>query len=157
MPPEKPAQTPGEFRYSCYTLGILMLVYVFNFVDRQILAILNEEIKGDLALSDAQMGFLYGTAFAVFYALFGIPFGRLADVWVRRTFVAYAVAFWSTATAFSGFARNFLELGIARIAVGVDNRRPGRLLREGKQSSPAVRQLVRHLDPGRLQKDIQTS
>lgn len=119
MPPEKPAQTPGEFRYSCYTLGILMLVYVFNFVDRQILAILNEEIKGDLALSDAQMGFLYGTAFAVFYALFGIPFGRLADVWVRRTFVAYAVAFWSTATVFSGFARNFLELGIARIAVGV--------------------------------------
>ena len=119
MPPEKSTQTPGEFLYSCYMLGILMLVYVFNFVDRQILAILNEEIKSDLALSDAQMGFLYGTAFAVFYALFGIPFGRLADVWVRTRMVAYAVAFWSTATALSGFARNFLELGIARIAVGV--------------------------------------
>ena len=68
MPPEKSVQTPGEFSYSCYTLGILLLVYVFNFVDRQILAILNEEIKGDLALTDAQMGFLYGTVFAVFYA-----------------------------------------------------------------------------------------
>ena len=96
-----------------------MLVYIVNFVDRQILAILNEEIKGDLSLTDAQMGFLYGTAFAVFYALFCIPFGRLADVWVRRTLVAYAVAFWSLATAVSGLSRNFLELGSARIAVGV--------------------------------------
>ena len=112
-------QSPAEFRYSCYTLGVLLVVYVFNFVDRQILAILNDEIKADLGLGDAQMGFLYGTAFAVFYAVFGIPFGRLADVWVRRSLVAYAVAFWSAATAMSGFARNFLELGIARIAVGV--------------------------------------
>lgn len=119
VPPEKSAQTPGELRYSCYTLGILVLVYIFNFVDRQILAILNEEIKRDLGLSDAQMGFLYGTAFAVFYALFGIPLGRLADVWVRRTLIAYALAFWSTATALSGLARNFVELGAARIAVGV--------------------------------------
>ena len=111
-------QSPAESRYSCYTLGVLLVVYVFNFVDRQILAILNDEIKADLGLGDAQMGFLYGTAFAVFYAVFGIPFGRLADVWVRRSLVAYAVAFWSAATAMSGFARNFLELGIARIAVG---------------------------------------
>ncbi|NIV77055.1 MAG: MFS transporter, partial [Gammaproteobacteria bacterium] len=62
--------TPAEFRYSVYTLSILVLVYVFNFIDRQILSILNEEIKRDLGLSDAQMGFLYGTAFAVFYAVF---------------------------------------------------------------------------------------
>lgn len=96
-----------------------MLVYIVNFIDRQILAILNEEIKGDLGLTDAEMGFLYGTAFAVFYALFCIPLGRLADVWVRRTLVAYAVAFWSLATAVSGFARNFFELGAARIAVGI--------------------------------------
>ena len=117
--PQKPVQTPAEFRYSCYTLGVLMLVYIVNFVDRQILAILNEEIKRDLALSDAQMGFLFGTAFAVFYALFGIPFGRLADLWIRRTLIAYAVAFWSVATVLSGFSRNFLELTSARIAVGV--------------------------------------
>lgn len=96
-----------------------MLVYIVNFIDRQILAILNEEIKGDLGLTDAEMGFLYGTAFAVFYALFCIPLGRLADVWIRRTLIAYAVAFWSIATALSGFARNFFELGSARIAVGI--------------------------------------
>ena len=119
MSNQPPQQTPAEFRYSCYTLVVLTIVYVVNFIDRQILAILNEEIKRDLHLSDAQMGFLYGTVFAVFYALFGIPFGRLADTWVRRTLVAYAVAFWSAATAVSGLARNFFELGMARIAVGV--------------------------------------
>ncbi|MGB1884019.1 MAG: spinster family MFS transporter [Gammaproteobacteria bacterium] len=119
MANQAPDQTPAEFRYSCYTLVVLTIVYIVNFVDRQILAILNEEIKRDLHLSDAQMGFLYGTVFAIFYALFGIPFGRLADTWIRRTLVAYAVAFWSAATVVSGFARNFLELGLARVAVGV--------------------------------------
>jgi sugar phosphate permease len=72
-------------------LGVLVLVYVLNFVDRQILSILNEEIKRDLGLDDAQMGFLYGTAFAVFYAVFGIPLGRLADVWVRRSLIAISL------------------------------------------------------------------
>ena len=119
MPPEKPPQTPPDFRYACYSLGVLVAVYVFNFIDRQILSILNEEIKRDLGLSDAQMGFLYGTAFAVFYALFGIPLGRLADVWVRRSLIAMSLAFWSAMTALSGFARNFLELGAARIGVGI--------------------------------------
>ena len=76
MSNQETLQTPAEFRYSCYTLVVLTIVYVVNFIDRQILAILNEEIKRDLHLSDAQMGFLYGTVFAVFYALFGIPFGR---------------------------------------------------------------------------------
>ncbi len=61
-------------------LGVLVFVYVLDFVDRQILSILNEEIKRDLGLSDGQMGFLYGTAFAVFYAVFGI---RAASTWVR--------------------------------------------------------------------------
>ena len=118
---EKPAiqQSASEFRYSCYSLGLLTIVYAVNFIDRQILAILNEEIKADLLLSDAQMGFLYGTVFAIFYVLFGIPFGALADTWVRRTLMAYACAFWSAATALSGLARNFLELALARVAVGV--------------------------------------
>jgi MFS family permease len=100
-------------------LGVLVGVYVLNFVDRQILSILNEEIRRDLGLSDAQMGFLYGTAFAVFYALFGIPLGRLADVWVRRTLIALSLAVWSTMTALSGLARNFAELAAARIGVGI--------------------------------------
>ena len=57
-------------RYSKYVLGVLIIVYVFNFIDRQILSILAEEIKADLGISDADIGFLYGTAFAVFYAVF---------------------------------------------------------------------------------------
>ncbi len=105
--------------YARYTLGILVVVYVFNFLDRQILSILNEEIKADLGLTDSQMGFLYGTAFAVFYAIFGIPLGRLADVWVRRSLISLGLAFWSLMTAVSGLSRNFLQLGAARIGVGV--------------------------------------
>ena len=121
-PQERRAEPPPpqlDTRYSSYVLGVLVLVYVFNFIDRQILSILNEEIKRDLGLSDAQMGFLYGTAFAVFYALFGIPLGRLADVWTRRSLISVSLAFWSTMTALSGLARNFAQLGAARIGVGV--------------------------------------
>ena len=78
--------------YARYALALLVVVYVLNFLDRQILSILAERIKADLGLSDAQIGFLYGTAFAVFYALFGIPLGRLADVWVRTRLIAVGLA-----------------------------------------------------------------
>jgi MFS family permease len=101
------------------TLAILIVVYVFNFVDRQILAILAERIKGDLHVSDAQLGFLYGTAFAVFYAVFGIPLGLLADLGNRRSVIAAGLGFWSLMTTLSGFARSFPQLALARIGVGV--------------------------------------
>ena len=74
--------------YGWYALLVLVLVYVVNFVDRQIISILAQDIKHDLHLQDAQIGFLYGTAFAVFYALFGIPLGRLADSWYRGRLIA---------------------------------------------------------------------
>jgi MFS family permease len=106
-------------RYPNYVLGVLVLVYVFNFLDRNILSILNEKIKADLGFTDAQMGFLYGTAFAVFYALFGIPLGRLADVWVRRSEIALGLVVWSGMTALSGIAHNFAQMAAARIGVGV--------------------------------------
>lgn len=84
----QPAVAPtGTGPYSWYVLFVLVLVYVFNFVDRQILSILNEDIKADLGLSDAHMGFLFGTAFAMFYAIFGIPLGRFADIWVRKNMI----------------------------------------------------------------------
>lgn len=105
--------------YGRYALGVLVLVYVLNFLDRQILSILAERIKADLALSDAQIGFLYGTAFAVFYALFGIPLGRLADLWVRTRLIALGLTLWSAMTAASAFARGFASLSAARIGVGV--------------------------------------
>jgi MFS family permease len=110
---------PTSESYARYALGLLVLVYVLNFLDRQILSILAERIKADLGLSDAQIGFLYGTAFAVFYALFGIPLGRLADVWVRTRLIGIGLAFWSLMTAASAFARGFTQLTAARIGVGV--------------------------------------
>ena len=106
-------------RTARYTLGVLVLVYVFNFLDRQIISILAERIKADLGVSDAQIGFLYGTAFAVFYAVFGIPLARLADVWDRRKLIALGLAAWSAMTALSGLARNFGELAAARFGVGI--------------------------------------
>lgn len=105
--------------YARYVLAVLTLVYVFNFLDRQILSILNEHIKADLGLRDDQTGFLYGTAFAVFYALFGIPLGRLADVWRRSRLISLGLAGWSAMTALSGLARNFGQLAAARIGVGI--------------------------------------
>lgn len=106
-------------RYSQYVLGVLVLVYIANFLDRQIISILSVKIQEDLGIDDADIGFLYGTAFAVFYAIFGIPLGRLADVWTRRTLISVGLAFWSAATACSGLAQNLTQLALARIGVGV--------------------------------------
>ncbi len=106
-------------RYSRYVLAVLIVVYVFNFIDRQVLSILAEEIKADLGMSDADIGFLYGTAFAVFYAVFGIPLGRLADVWVRKSLISVGLGVWSLMTALSGTASSFASLAGYRFGVGV--------------------------------------
>ncbi len=111
--------TPTADGYARYVLGVLVVVYVFNFLDRQIISILAERIRGDLGVGDAELGFLYGTAFAVFYAVFGIPLGRLADVWDRRKLIALGLTIWSVMTALSGLARTFPELALARIGVGI--------------------------------------
>ena len=105
--------------YSWYVLGVLVVVYILNFIDRQILSILAVDIKRDLDLTDDQLGFLGGAAFAVFYALFGVPLGRLADRWHRVRLLTIGLVLWSTMTALSGFARNFFTLSLARMGVGV--------------------------------------
>ena len=105
--------------YAHYVLFVLVIVYVFNFIDRNILSILSQEIQADLGVTDAQMGFLYGTVFAVFYAVFGIPLARFADVWVRRSLISVGLLFWSLMTALSGFAKSFPMLATFRIGVGV--------------------------------------
>ncbi len=102
-------------------LGVLLLVYVFNFLDRQIVNILAEPIGKDLDLSDTQLGLMTGLAFAVFYTVLGLPIARIAD---RRTsdrgkMIALALAVWSAMTALCGLAQNFGQLLLARIGVGV--------------------------------------
>ncbi len=105
--------------YAHYVLFVLVIVYVFNFIDRNILSILSQDIQADLGVTDAQMGFLYGTVFAVFYAVFGIPLARFADVWVRRSLISIGLCFWSLMTALSGFAKSFPMLATFRIGVGI--------------------------------------
>lgn len=117
--PESPSRDEIGGPYARYVLTVLIGVYVLNFLDRQIPSILAERIKADLGVTDAQMGYLYGTAFAIFYALFGIPLGRLADVWDRRKLISLGLGFWSLMTALSGFARSFPQLALARVGVGV--------------------------------------
>lgn len=110
--------TPSR-RYAGYTLGLLAIINVFNFIDRQVITILFEPIKEEMGLSDAHLGFLAGMAFALFYSIMGIPFGRLADVWSRRKLISLGLAAWSAMTVMSGLARNFGQLLAARIGVGV--------------------------------------
>ena len=84
-------QTEQERRYANYVLAILFLVLMFNFIDRQILGILLDDIKADLQVSDTAMGFLVGFAFVVFYTFAGIPIARLADRSSRRTIIVFIV------------------------------------------------------------------
>jgi len=111
-------EEPVSWR-SWYALGLLFVVYVFNFIDRSILGMLNQPIKEDLGLTDTQMGFLGGVAFAIFYTFIGIPVARLADVSVRRNVVAISLAVWSGMTVLCGFAGNFWHLLFARIGVAI--------------------------------------
>ena len=105
--------------YTHYVLGVLVTVYVFNFIDRQILAILAPSIKAELLLSDTQIGALSGVAFGIFYATLGIPIARLADRYSRVNVIAISLSIWSLMTALSGLAANFWQLLAARIGVGI--------------------------------------
>jgi predicted MFS family arabinose efflux permease len=98
---------------------MLTLVYAFNFVDRQILVILQEPIKNDMGLSDAQLGLLSGFSFALVYITAGIPIAYWADRTNRRNIIAAALAIWSGMTALSGLAQNYTHLLLARIGVGI--------------------------------------
>ena len=113
------AESNPIYKARHYALGILVVVYTFNFIDRQILSILLEPVKNDLGLSDTAMGLLTGFAFAMFYATLGIPIARFADRTNRRNLIAAALGIWSIFTALSGLAQNFWHLLAARIGVGV--------------------------------------
>lgn len=100
--------------YGWYVVGILTVAYVVSFLDRQIMALLVEPIRGDLGLSDTQISLLLGLAFAIFYTLLSIPMGRLADRYSRRTIIAAGITIWCAMTAACGLARNFGQLFLAR-------------------------------------------
>ena len=102
-----------------YALAILTIVYMFNFIDRQILAILLPSIKEEFQVGDTVLSLLTGTAFALFYVTLGIPIARYADRCNRRNLIALAVAIWSGMTALSGFAANIWQLALARVGVGI--------------------------------------
>jgi len=105
-------------RYRNYVLGVLTLVYAVNFIDRQLLSILQESIKVDLGLSDTQLGYL-GIAFAAFYVFAGIPIAQWADKSNRRNIISLSIASWSIMTVLTGAVQNFWQLLAARIGVGV--------------------------------------
>jgi MFS family permease len=100
-------------------LLLICLTQAMSLLDRQILAILAPAIKADLQIGDAEMGMLYGTVFALFYALFSLPVGRLADGWKRTRLLAFCLVAWSAATALAGFASSFAWLALSRLGVGV--------------------------------------
>jgi MFS family permease len=113
-----PAPLPSRAR-ARFVLAILFVVYVFNFIDRQILSILIGPIQKELGVSDTAMGLLSGFTFAIFYTLAGIPIARISDRGSRSAVIAVSLALWSLMTAATGFAQNFVQLALARIGVGV--------------------------------------
>jgi len=102
-----------------YAMAVLAVVYMFNFIDRYILAILLPAIREEFQVGDTWLGLLTGTAFALFYAAVGIPVARYADRVNRRNLIALAVAVWSGMTALCGLAANVWQLALARIGVGI--------------------------------------
>ncbi len=120
--PTEPNESASDYPrpiYAWYVVVVLTLAYIVSFLDRQILALLIEPIKADLGISDTGISLLMGLAFGIFYALMGIPLGRLADQRNRKVIIMIGVSTWCVMTAACGLARNFGQLFVARIGVGV--------------------------------------
>jgi len=121
-PAQSPATGESSFppvRYAWYVVGVLTLVYIFSFVDRQIMSLLVRPLKRDLGISDTQVSVLMGFGFAVFYTFCGIPLGRLADTRSRRSIIAAGLVAWSACTAMCGLAKNFAQMLFWRMGTGV--------------------------------------
>jgi len=116
---EVTADAPFAASYVRYALGLLLIINVLNFVDRQVVTILSEQIKRELQLADWQLGMITGLMFAVFYTLMGIPIARLAERSNRALIISISTALWSAFTAICGAAQSFWQLAAARVGVGV--------------------------------------
>ena len=111
--------TGHSLSYSWYIVVLCMIAYIFSFIDRQVIALLVQPIRADLQISDTEFSLLHGLAFAIFYALMGLPIARLADTKSRPLIIAAGIFVWSIATAVCGLARGFWQLFVARMGVGV--------------------------------------
>ncbi|MES0873957.1 spinster family MFS transporter [Sinimarinibacterium thermocellulolyticum] len=118
---ERPVTVPSapSLAYPWFVVAILMIAYVFSFVDRQILNLLVGPIRADLGISDTQMSLLMGFSFAIFYTILGIPLARIADAKSRRGLIVAGLVVWSAMTAFCGLAKHYWQLLLFRIGVGV--------------------------------------
>jgi MFS family permease len=105
--------------YRKYVLWLLLVVATFNYADRYMLGVLLPDIKGELGLSDTQIGFITGTAFTIVYAFLGVPIAALADRFSRRKIITLALAAWSLMTCLCGLAQSFLQLAVFRVLVGI--------------------------------------
>lgn len=113
-------ETPDVSRaYRNYVMGLLLTIYILNFLDRQVVNILAEPIKHDLGLADWQLGLMGGLAFALLYTILGLPIAILAERKDRSVIISIAVLVWSACTAASGLAQNFVQLVLARVGVGI--------------------------------------
>ena len=113
------AASPGESRYRFVVLAMLLLVYTFNFLDRQILSILAVPVKAELGLSDGQLGALGGVAFALLYSTLAVPLAMIADRTSRTWVITISLAIWSGFTVLCGTAGNFVQMFLFRLGVGV--------------------------------------
>lgn len=116
-----PAPSPSQPStiYVWYVVGVLVVAYIFSFIDRQIFSLIVGPLRADLHISDTQYGVLTGTSFVVFYTFFGILIGRLVDVYSRRTIIAIGMALWSLFTTGCGIASTFPQMLLFRMGVGV--------------------------------------
>jgi MFS family permease len=105
--------------YAWYVVAVLILAYTFSFIDRQALTLMVGPIRETLQISDTELSLLHGFAFALFYTVMGIPLGRMVDQRRRTTIIAAGIVIWSVMTAFCGLARNFVQMFLARIGVGI--------------------------------------
>src|SRR5271167_3948450 len=109
---------PSSFA-AWYSVVVLMLMYIFSFIDRTTISLLVEPMKRDLHISDTQIGLLQGLAFALLYTFLGLPIARLSDRHSRRSIIAAGVFIWSIMAALCGMARSATQLFLARVGVGV--------------------------------------
>ena len=109
----------GTSNYRSYALGMLLVIYVFEVIDRILLSLVQEQVRAELGLSDFQLGLLGGPAFVILYVVSTVPIARLAESKNRISIIAAGAAFWSAATAACGLATSFVHLFIARMCVGI--------------------------------------